>query len=80
MGLPLYGFVEGDTLGILLIAEEGERVGALARRLLEAASLRVAPSMESQVVYRGAILDPGLTVAQAGLSALDRLDVRRRRG
>ena len=42
MPIPLYGFLEGDTVGLLMLAEEGDTVLALARKLQDAASIRVA--------------------------------------
>jgi Toluene-4-monooxygenase system protein B (TmoB) len=75
MSIPLYGFLEGDTLGLLILAEEGDTLQALARKLQDAASLRVAGRDRVQVVYNGKTMDPTITVAQAGLQALDRFDV-----
>jgi Toluene-4-monooxygenase system protein B (TmoB) len=75
MSIPLYGFLEGDTLGLLILAEEGDTLQALARKLQDAASLRVAGRDRVQVVYNGKTMDPTMTVAQAGLQALDRFDV-----
>ncbi len=75
MSIPLYGFLEGDTLGLLILAEEVETVLELARKLQDAASIRVARNDKIAVVYNGNAIDPGLTVAQAGLQALDRFDV-----
>jgi Toluene-4-monooxygenase system protein B (TmoB) len=75
MPIPLYGFLEGDTLGLLVLAQEGETVLELARKLQEAASIRVARNDEIDLVYNGKAIDPGLTVAQTGLQALDRFDV-----
>jgi hypothetical protein len=75
MSIPLYGFLEGDTLGLLLLAEEGETVLELARKLQDAASIRVARNDKTDLVYNGKTIDPGLTVGQAGLQALDRFDV-----
>jgi hypothetical protein len=75
MAIPLYGFLEGDILGLLVLAEEGETVLELARKLQDAASLRVARNDKVDFVYNGKAIDPGLTVAQAGLQALDRFDV-----
>ena len=77
MAVPLYGFLEGDTLGILLLAEEDETLATLARRLQEAASLRVAEAGQLEVVYRDRILEPTLTVGGAALEPRDRFDVRR---
>ncbi len=75
MSIPLYGFLEGDTLGLLVLGEEGETVLELARKLQDAASIRVARNDKIDLVYNGKAIDPGLTVAQAGLQELDRLDV-----
>ena len=78
MSIPLYGFLEGDTLGLLMLAEEGETVLQLARKLQDAANIRVSHSDNVDFLYDGKSIDPGLTVAQAGLQALDRFDVVRR--
>ena len=60
---------------LLVLAEEGETVLELARKLQDAASIRVARNDKIDVVYNGKAIEPGLTVAQAGLQALDRFDV-----
>ena len=75
MSIPLYGFLEGDTVGLLVLAEEDETILELARKLQDAASLRVARRDRVQVLYNGKTMDPTMTVAQAGLQALDRFDV-----
>ena len=75
MPIPLYGFLEGDTLGLLVLAEEGETILALARKLQDAAGIRVARNDKIDFVYNGKVIDPGLSVAQAGLQELDRFDV-----
>jgi len=75
MAIPLYGFLEGDTLGLLVLAEEGETVLELARKLQDAASIRVARSNRVGLIYNGKAIDPRLTVAQAGFEAMDRFDV-----
>jgi len=77
MPIPLYGFLEGDTIGLLIVAEANETVQDLAQKLQEGASIRVAPREKVQVVYKGTVLDPTLTLAQAGLEALERFDVMR---
>jgi len=78
MAIALYGFLEGDTLGLLMLAEEGETVLQLARKLQQAASLRVARIDKIDLVYNGKAVDPGLTVAEAGFQNLDRFDVTSR--
>ena len=79
MSIPLYGFLEGDTIGLLVLAEEGQTVLELAQKLQDAASVRVARSEKVDFIYQGKTIDPGLTVLQAGLQALDRFDVIRSR-
>jgi hypothetical protein len=75
MSIPLYGFLEGDTIGLLVSAEESETILELAGKLQDAASIRVARNGQADFVYDGKVIDPKSTVAQAGLHALDRFDV-----
>jgi len=75
MPIPLYGFLQGDTVGLLILADDGDTLEALARKLQAAASLRVATRDRIRVVYNDKTMDPTMTVAQAGLEALDRFDV-----
>lgn len=75
MPIPLYGFLQGDTIGLLILADEGDTLEALARKLQVAASLRVAARDPLRVVYNDKIMDSVMTVAQAGFQALDRFDV-----
>jgi hypothetical protein len=35
--IPLYGFLEGDTIGLLILAEEGDTIAALAQKLQDSA-------------------------------------------
>lgn len=75
--IPLYGFMEGDTLGLVVLADEQDTMAELARKLEQAAALRVAPPEAAVVWINGAPLEPSTTVKTAGLHALDRFDVRR---
>ena len=79
MPTPLYGFLEGDTIGLLILADEGETIESLAGKLKDAASIRVAPPQDARVLYRDQVLAPELTVAQAGMQPLERFDVIRGR-
>ena len=40
MPIPLYGFASGDTLGLLIFAEEQETLSSLASRLQQASGVR----------------------------------------
>jgi hypothetical protein len=78
MSLPLYGFLEGDTVGLLIVADQNESISSLTRKLQEAGNIRVKPKSEVQLVYQGKVIDPALTVSGAGFSALERFDVRQK--
>lgn len=78
MLIPLYGFLEGDTIGLLVLAQDKDTVRKVAGSLMQAAAMRVEPFSEPSVYFSGHLLDPNVTVAQAGLEPLDRIDVRRR--
>jgi hypothetical protein len=75
--IPLYGFLEGDSIGLLLLMKGGDTIAELAARLQDAASVRVAPRGNVRVEHRGRTLALDATVAGAGLTALERVDVRR---
>ena len=59
-----------------MLANEQDSALALARKLQDAAALRVERRARVAVWVKGARLDPATTVAAAGLEALDRFDVR----
>jgi Toluene-4-monooxygenase system protein B (TmoB) len=73
--MPATYAADGDTVGLLILAEEDDTLQTLARKLQDAASLRVVSRDQVQVVWKNNIMDPAMTVAQAGLQSLDRFDV-----
>ncbi len=73
--MPLYCFVRGDTLGLVVLADEAESIDELALRLARAAAPRVTLAAPLRVWHRGRVLEGELTLGQAGLSALDRVDL-----
>lgn len=73
--VPLYGFVRGDMLGLLVLVRASDTVATLAASLSEAAAVRIAPAEHARVFAGGRELDPNVTIAAAGLSALDRIDL-----
>jgi Toluene-4-monooxygenase system protein B (TmoB) len=75
MPIPLYGFLQGDTVGLLILAEKDDTLQSLAQKLQEGASLRVAKKKHVQVVHNERVMDPTITIAEAGFQALDRFDV-----
>ena len=75
MAIPLYCFVRGDTLGLVVLAPETESVDELALRLARAAAPRVTLEGDLRVLHRGKLLSGELTVREAGVAALDRVDL-----
>ncbi|HSR96052.1 MAG TPA: toluene-4-monooxygenase system B family protein [Kofleriaceae bacterium] len=73
--VPLYCFVEGDSLGVLVLVDDHESVAELAQQAQQAAAVRVAPRPHVMVYAHGAVLDRDATVKEIGLIALDRIDV-----
>lgn len=75
MLVPLYGFLKGDSIGLLVLVHDTDGVAEIGRKLQEAAAVRVAPRPAADVYHRGVLLDPGLSIAKSGLEALERVDV-----
>lgn len=73
--IPLYGFLQGDTIGLLILARPEDTVATIAEKLQVSAAVRVPRRERVAVVFQQQVLDPELTVAKAGLTALDRFDV-----
>ena len=73
--VPLYGFVQGDTLGLLVLVRSTDLVQKLVATLQEAAQVRVAPSARASVYHEKKKLRPELTIAAAGLTPLTRVDL-----
>jgi hypothetical protein len=80
MLVPLYGFVEGDTLGVLVLAHDTTSVAEVIDKLRASVQLRVDTSGSYQLFHAGKALPREHTVARAGLRALDRVDARREGG
>jgi len=75
VAIPLYCFVRGDTLGLVVLANEVESIDELSLRLARAAAPRVTLAGPLRVWHRGRVLQGELTLGQAGVSALDRVDL-----
>jgi hypothetical protein len=73
--IPLYGFLQGDTIGMLVLALPGDTAADLCTKLEAASALRVAPLDRPQLVYLGRTLPPETTVAAAKMAPLQRFDV-----
>jgi hypothetical protein len=75
MLVPVHGFVRGDTLGLVVLMQDTDTVLELGRALLGAATVRVAPATRVRLYHHSRELAPEETVAGAGISALDRIDL-----
>lgn len=73
--IPLYCFVRGDTLGLVVLAPQEERVEELAERMSRAAASRVTLKGRLRVLHRGKALANQLSLQDAGICALDRVDL-----
>lgn len=74
--IPLYGFLEGDCIGLLILAEEEEDVESVREKLKRSASIRV-PLKEGGNLYKQDQSIPlNKKVKDTNLKALDRIDVR----
>jgi hypothetical protein len=74
--IPLYGFLQGDTIGILVLSDARDTMAVLAEKLQQAADVRVRKRPGLVVVFAGRAVDPKMTVQGAGMTALDRFDLR----
>jgi hypothetical protein len=75
MLLPLYGFLRGDSLGIVVLVQHDDPVHRIATTVMQAAAMRVRPAASASVYFEGRRLPPQLSASEAGLTALDRIDV-----
>ncbi len=75
MLVPLYGFLRGDTIGMVVLVHDHQTIADVAKVLQQAASVRVKPAPRARVYVGTHALDSSLTVKAAGLGALDRVDV-----
>jgi hypothetical protein len=75
MAIPIYGWVQGDSVVVVVLAREEQTVGELTTQLCRAASVRVAESSSAYASRGGQRLDPDLLLPAAGIEALDRIDV-----
>ena len=72
---PLYGFMEGDTLVILILGYGNETVASLIGKLQKSVALRVKTKISPRLIHNGKIVDPSLSLREAKIEAFDRVDV-----
>jgi hypothetical protein len=73
--MPLYGFVQGDTMGVVVLARSDGTVADLAEKLIQAAGVRVSRRERFRVTSGERLLDLGATLRMQGIRALDRVDL-----
>jgi hypothetical protein len=72
--IPVYGFMVGDTIGVLILTSSDERLDSLASKIEASASVRVRPGRALRILWKGQLMDPRSTVGDVGISALERVD------
>jgi hypothetical protein len=77
--IPVYAFLEGDSLGLLIFTYEEETVVALAEKVRTSARCRVNPGTARQlsVFLEGKELDRFAKVHECGITPLSIIEVRR---
>jgi hypothetical protein len=73
--VPLHGFLQGDTVGLLLLVHDTDTLAHVARTLIDAAAVRVASPERVRLYHAGIELALTETVQSAGLVALERVDL-----
>lgn len=80
MIVPLYGFVEGDTMGLLVLSHKDSTGSEIIAKLADAASARVDPRGPWRLMVRGRDFPPDKTIEDVGIGAFERIDLRRKDG
>jgi hypothetical protein len=73
--MPLYAFVQGDSMGVVVLAHSDGTAADLAEKLMQASAVRVARRDKFRVMSGGRILDLGATLRMQGVQSLDRVDL-----
>ena len=73
--LPLYAFVQGDTMGVVVLGRLDGTVADLGENLLRATAVRVERRGPFKILCDGRTLDLGATLATLGMQPLDRVDL-----
>jgi hypothetical protein len=73
--LPLYGFVQGDTMGVVVLGRLDGTVAELGSNLLRAVAVRVNRQGPHQLRTSGRRLDPDVTLRSLAMKPLDRIDL-----
>ena len=77
MLVPLIGFVQGDSIGLLVLAHDNMTIEQVADKLRQSARVRVDIDGQWRLSVGDRSPSPSSTVAEAGLRPLQRIDLRR---
>jgi hypothetical protein len=69
--MPIYGFLQGDTIGLLIFAYPNETMQDLIDKVQKAAAIRVEPKTGMKLVYKDKAIDVNLTVSAMGMQPLE---------
>lgn len=75
MIMPLYGFLEGDVIGLLLLVDSAAPVSSLIDKIHKAAQVRVTEKPNLVVRHNSRSLNLKLTLEEAAIQPLDRVDI-----
>jgi hypothetical protein len=75
MLIPVYGFLQGDALGLVVLMKDDETADDFANKLMQAAAMRVPPYSDRAVYFKGERLQGNAILAKVGVTPLARLDV-----
>lgn len=73
--LPLYAFVEGDTLGVVVLGRLDGTVRDLGESLLRATSVRVGRRGPFRIMSGARSLELAAPLRTLGMKLLDRVDL-----
>lgn len=73
--LPLYGFVEGDTMGVVVLGRREGTIAELGEALLRAVGVRVGRRGHYQLRAAGRRLDPTAVLSTQAMAPLERVDL-----
>ncbi len=73
--LPLYGFVQGDTMGVVVLGRLDGTVAELGSDLLRAVSVRVKERGGYHLMAGARRLDPNATLRTLAMDPLERIDL-----
>jgi hypothetical protein len=73
--LPLYGFVQGDTMGVVVLGRLDGTVAELGTNLLRAVGVRLERRGPYELRAGARRLDPDATLRTQEMEPLDRIDL-----